>query len=68
MKLIYAIVRYDNEDEVINALTKKHYSVTKLATTGGFRNVFRRRLIPLSRSVENARRLQSICHISLVLL
>ena len=36
MKLIYAIVRYDNEDEVINALTKKHYSVTKLATTGGF--------------------------------
>ena len=34
MKLIYAIVRYDNEDEVINALTKKHYSVTKLATTG----------------------------------
>ena len=36
MKLIYAIVRYDNEDEVIGALTKKHYSVTKLATTGGF--------------------------------
>ena len=36
MKMIYAIVRYDNEDEVINALTKKHYSVTKLATTGGF--------------------------------
>ena len=36
MKLIYAIVRYDNEDEVINALTKERYSVTKLATTGGF--------------------------------
>lgn len=36
MKLIYAIVRYDNEDEVIASLTKKHYSVTKLATTGGF--------------------------------
>ncbi len=36
MKLLYAIVRYDNEDEVINALTKKQYSVTKLATTGGF--------------------------------
>ena len=36
MKLIYAIVRYDNEDEVINALTKKRYSITKLATTGGF--------------------------------
>ena len=35
MKLIYAIVRYDNEDEVINALTKKHFSITKLATTGG---------------------------------
>lgn len=36
MKLIYAIVRYDNEDEVINALTKKRYSITKLSTTGGF--------------------------------
>lgn len=36
MKLIYAIVRYDNEDEVIDALTQKHFSVTRLATTGGF--------------------------------
>lgn len=36
MKLIYAIVRYDNEDEVIGALTQQHFSVTKLATTGGF--------------------------------
>lgn len=36
MKLIYAIVRYDNEDEVVNALTKEHFSVTRLATTGGF--------------------------------
>ena len=36
MKLIYAIVRYDNEDEVVTALTKEHFSVTRLATTGGF--------------------------------
>ena len=36
MKLIYAIVRYDNEDEVISALTKEHFSITKLNTTGGF--------------------------------
>ena len=32
MKLIYAIVRYDNEDEVVTALTKEHFSVTRLAT------------------------------------
>lgn len=36
MKLVYAIVRYDNEDEVVTALTKKRYSITKLSTTGGF--------------------------------
>ena len=36
MKLIYAIVRYDNEDEVVSALTKQHFSITKLNTTGGF--------------------------------
>ena len=36
MKLIYAIVRNDNEDDVIAALNKEKYSVTKLATTGGF--------------------------------
>lgn len=36
MKLIYAIVRYDNEDEVVSALTKEQFSVTKLNTTGGF--------------------------------
>lgn len=36
MKLIYAIVRYDNEDEVISALTRSHFSITKLSTTGGF--------------------------------
>lgn len=36
MKLVYAIVRYDNEDEVVSALTKKRYSITKLSTTGGF--------------------------------
>lgn len=36
MKLIYAIIRNDNEDDVISALNKERYSVTKLATTGGF--------------------------------
>lgn len=36
MKLIYAIIRYDNEDEVISALTKEHFSITKLSSTGGF--------------------------------
>ncbi len=36
MKLVYAIIRKDNEDEVMYALTSKKYSVTKLSTTGGF--------------------------------
>ena len=36
MKLIYAIVRNDNEDDVTSALSKNGYSITKLNTTGGF--------------------------------
>ena len=36
MKLIFAIIRYDNEDEVVNALTQKRFSITKLSSTGGF--------------------------------
>ena len=36
MKMIYAIVRNDNEDEVVSQLTQHHYSVTRLSTTGGF--------------------------------
>ncbi|RGY95927.1 cyclic-di-AMP receptor [Clostridium sp. AM58-1XD] len=36
MKLVYAIVRKDNEDEVMDALTAEKFSVTKLSTTGGF--------------------------------
>ncbi len=36
MKLIYAIIRYDNEDEVVSALTKEKFSITKLSSTGGF--------------------------------
>ena len=36
MKLIYAIVRNDNEDDVMDALNKDHFQVTKLASTGGF--------------------------------
>lgn len=35
MKLIFAIIRYDNEDEVVNALTQKRFSITKLSSTGG---------------------------------
>ena len=36
MKLIYAIIRYDNEDDVTTSLTKHNFSVTRLSTTGGF--------------------------------
>lgn len=36
MKLIYAIVRNDNEEDVTSALNKNGFSVTKLNTTGGF--------------------------------
>ena len=36
MKMIYAIVRNDNEDDVVSQLTQHHYSVTSLSTTGGF--------------------------------
>ena len=36
MKLIYAIVRNDNEDDVMDALNSEHFQVTKLASTGGF--------------------------------
>ncbi len=36
MKLIFAIVNNDDSSKVIKNLTKNNYSVTKLATTGGF--------------------------------
>ena len=36
MKLIYAIVRNDNEDDVTSALSRAGFSITKLNTTGGF--------------------------------
>lgn len=36
MKLITAIVNKEDSNSVCNALTKKNFSVTKLATTGGF--------------------------------
>ncbi|MFU0832183.1 MAG: Transcriptional regulator [Oscillospiraceae bacterium] len=36
MKLVMAIVNKDDSSLVSSALTKKGYSVTKLATTGGF--------------------------------
>lgn len=40
MKLIYAIVRNDNEDDVMDALMHANFQVTKLATTGGFKRKF----------------------------
>ena len=36
MKLVYAIVRNDNEDDVVDALNAAHNQVTKLASTVGF--------------------------------
>ena len=36
MKLIFAIVNNDDSSMVSSNLTKEGYSVTKLATTGGF--------------------------------
>ncbi len=36
MKLILAIVSSDDSGELISVLTKNKFSVTKLATTGGF--------------------------------
>lgn len=36
MKLIIAIVQHKDSSELINALTKKDFRVTKLASTGGF--------------------------------
>lgn len=36
MKLILAIVSNDDSGKLSNALTKAHFSVTRLATTGGF--------------------------------
>ena len=36
MKLIYAIIRNDNEDDVLAALNRERFSVTKLSTSGGF--------------------------------
>lgn len=36
MKLMYIIVRQDNESDVINALIAENFRITKLATSGGF--------------------------------
>ncbi len=36
MKMMLAIINYDDSQSVISALTKAGFSVTKLATTGGF--------------------------------
>ncbi len=36
MKLMYMIVRQDNESDVVNALIKENFMITKLATSGGF--------------------------------
>ena len=39
MKLIYAIINSDDAQSVQNHLTKQGYTVTKLASTGGFLKV-----------------------------
>ena len=36
MKLMYIIVRNDNESDVVNALVSQNFRITKLATSGGF--------------------------------
>lgn len=36
MKLIYIIVRQDNESDVVDSLIKEKFMITKLATSGGF--------------------------------
>lgn len=36
MKLMYIIVRQDNEEDVTNALIKQNFRITKLSTSGGF--------------------------------
>lgn len=36
MKLVVAIVSNDDSNTTAHALTKKHFQVTKLASTGGF--------------------------------
>lgn len=36
MKLMYIIVRNDNEQDVVNSLLKENFRITKLATSGGF--------------------------------
>lgn len=36
MKLIYAIVRTEDSNAVVEELTKNKFSITRLATTGGF--------------------------------
>ena len=36
MKLIIAVVQYEDSLDLIEELSKKGYTITKLATTGGF--------------------------------
>ena len=36
MKLMYIIVRQDNEGDVVDALIKENFQITKLSTSGGF--------------------------------
>ena len=52
MKLMYIIVRQDNESDVVNALIKENFMITKLATSGGF---LRRGNTTLFSCVEDSR-------------
>ena len=52
MKLILAIVSNDDSGAVSSALTREGFSVTKLATTGGFLMARRTQIVPSTSTME----------------
>ena len=56
MKLVYAIIRNDNEDDVTSALMQEGFTVTRLSTTGGFLRKGSTTLISLNSKVEVVRK------------
>ena len=49
MKLIVAVVHHTDGEEILRALTEAHYSVTRIASSGGF---LRRRTATLLLGVQ----------------